>query len=205
MMNRSKSALLAALWLIAIVTAMVGVSCTGTNTNTSNTKSPTPTPDPCSTITDKEIVNNIYSELALVPELRTQLLKINIDVKTRVVTLWGWVLTNEQRTQVIDIAGRSKCVTPPVNADNFYYEGSLGSGNPIKPAPGGGCAPNYMRCGDICIPAGTGCGLEKQLTSGPAAMTKANANTAASMNTKADTNTKTNSNTGYSNPNKKAP
>jgi len=205
MMNRSKSASIAALWLIAIVTALLGLSCGGTETNSNNSNIGSPTPDPCTTITDQEIVNNIYAELAKVTELRTQLDTINVVVKARVVSLWGWVLTNDQRTQVIDIVGKSKCVTPPVNADNFYYEGSLGTGNPIKPAPGGGCVPNYMRCGDICIPAGTGCGLEKQFTSGPSAGTNPNSNVTANMNTNTNSNTKTNSNTGYSNPNKKAP
>jgi hypothetical protein len=205
MMNRSKSASLAALWLIAIVTAMVGVSCTSMSTNTSNANGGSPTPDPCTTITDKEIMDNIYADLAKDSGLRTQLKSIDVVVKARTVSLWGWVLTDPQRTQVIDIASRSKCVTPPVTADNFYVEGSIGSGNPVRPNPTGGCVPNYMRCGDICVPVGTGCGLEKTLVCGETAASPTNSNTATNMNTKTMTNANTNSNTGYSNSNTKAP
>jgi hypothetical protein len=203
MKRRSYSFSIAALWLFAVVIAIAGVSCRGTSTNTNNANGPSPTPDPCTSITDKDIVENIYSELAKVTELRTQLGTIDVVANNRAVTLWGWVLTEPQRTQVMDIAQKSPCVTS-VNGDNFYYEANLGEKNPLRPIPGGGCAPNYIRCGDICIPSGTGCGLEKNQTSSALTNT-ANSNAVSNKNSNANTNsntaTKSNtapkSNTGY--------
>lgn len=193
MMRRSNLGSVAALWLLAIVTAIVSVSCTGTNTNTKDTNTKSPTPDPCVSITEKEIVDNIYSELAKVPELRTQLGTINVVAKARAVTLWGWVDTDAERTQVIDIAKNSKCVTS-VSEDNFYVEANLGANNPLRPIPGGGCVPNYIRCGDICIPVGTGCGLEKQAASKETG-TNTNASTNSNSTSSSNSNTGANSNT----------
>ncbi|MEO7538934.1 MAG: BON domain-containing protein [Pyrinomonadaceae bacterium] len=199
MMQRSKVCSVVAIWLMAIVTALMGVSCGGgTNTNTplaNNGVTQTPTPDPCASITDTEIVNNIYSELAKVAELRTQLPTIDVTAKTRAVTLFGWVLTDAELKQVVEIAKNSKCVTS-VNADSFYVAADVPSNSPLKPAPGGGCAVNYIRCGDICIPSGTGCGLEKaQSTSSSKISTNANMSTNSTSNSRSNSNTAANSNT----------
>jgi hypothetical protein len=139
------------------------------------------------------IVDMIYGQLILDPDIFPQIKQINVTVKSGVVTLWGWVSDKARYDKVMAIVGNTTCVKKPVNADNFYDH----TGNPVQPSPG--CPPPLVRCGDICVPDQCAWTFSAATTSNSNTTANTNmtsSNTKTSINTTGNTNTKTNSNSG---------
>ena len=181
---------LAALCLTAICVGLGSFSCAApeTNTHMANTQATrSPAPGPCDSMNDPQIVDAIYGRIVRAsPELAAQIRKINVVSEKAAVTLMGWVATEDQMSQVIDIATKTACVKS-VDRSNFY--GS--EDNPTRPSPTGSCSGNTVKCGDICIPSPPGgCSL-----SAPIAPVDRNSSTPSNSNANTPANTNSNSNT----------
>ena len=200
MANKSPYPYLAALCLVAILVALGSISCAGpgsnTQTNTSATKSPAP--DPCSAVTDAQIIDVIYGRIIRKSaELAAQVRQINVTSKDRHVTLIGWVGTEDEKAQVIEIATKTECVID-VNSSNFHGQAD----NPTRPQSGT-CTGDTVKCGDICIPSPPGgCSLSA-LTAPAGATATAQSNSNANTRVNANTNTTTTVNSSNTNTAKK--
>ena len=190
MARRSPFTSLAALCLTAICVGLGSFSCAAPETNTqmANTQATrSPAPDPCSSVTDEQIVDAIYGKLVRAsPELSAQIRQIDVLSEKAAVTLIGWVGTDAQKAQVIDIATKTNCVKS-VDSSNFHGQAD----NPTRPSAGS-CSGNTVKCGDICIPSPPGgCSLTT-----PVAPVDPNSTTPSNSNANTAANTNSNSNTG---------
>ncbi len=97
----------------------------------------------CSQTTDEELVKAIREKLAAIPDFKKQMRHINVSVKTRVVTLEGWISGKGAVAQAAKIASTTKCVRRVINK--------------LKPNGGGSCGPGQKPCGDTCIDKEAAC------------------------------------------------
>lgn len=111
----------------------------------------------CETVTDEEIVKQIYSKIAANKSLSAQKEHINVASTNRVVKLTGWTDSKGDYDDLIDIVKSVKCVVM-INTQ-LFDEVPPPANSPLRPLPEGGCAPGTVSCGDICIPEGDKCGL----------------------------------------------
>lgn len=191
---------LVALCLIGLCVGLGSFSCAapGSNTQIANTQATrSPAPDPCSSMTDSQMVDAIYGKIVrAAPELAAQVRQINVVASKGAITLTGWVGTEDQKTQVIEIATKTDCVKS-VDSSNFYGLPN----NPTRPTSTGSCSGNTVKCGDICIPYPPGgCSLSAPVApvdpNGATPQANSNANTRANSNSNtavpANSNSKTN-------------
>lgn len=96
----------------------------------------------CSTVTDKDIVKEIYAKI--MTKYAYQVSKINVRSTDKVVTIEGWVTSKSAKKEIEKWAKKIKCV---IKVDN-----KLGT----VPT---GCSEGMKPCGDICIPQKETCNL----------------------------------------------
>ncbi|CAN5364744.1 hypothetical protein BH10ACI3_BH10ACI3_04200 [soil metagenome] len=161
MLERSNRSSLIAFGLLIVISGL-GFACGGAGTNnapTTNTPtvkaSSTTTPDPCTGTTDGDIEKVIYNAYANDPLLKTQKGHIDVVSKSREVKLLGWGNDQASYDQAIAIAKGTACVAA-VDPTGFR-NAPPPVGSPEYPKPSGGCATDYVRCGDFCIPKNSGC------------------------------------------------
>jgi hypothetical protein len=144
-------------------------------------------------MTDAQIVDAIYGRIVRAsPELSAQIRQINVVAAKGVITLTGWVGTEAQKAQVIELATKSECVKS-VDSSNFYGQPD----NPTRPSPAGSCSGNTVKCGDICIPSPPGgCSLSAPVAPVDSSATPSNADANTRTNTNSNSvNTASNTNT----------
>ena len=110
----------------------------------------------CETVTDEEIVKQIYDKIAANKSLAAQKERINVASINRVVKLAGWTNTKGDYEDLIDIVKSIRCV---VMINTQYFEEVPPPANSPLRQSDGGCGPGFKPCGDICIPEGDKCGL----------------------------------------------
>lgn len=109
----------------------------------------------CDTVTDAQIVAEVYSRIKADKGLASQVGHINVVSINRAVKLQGWADTLRDYEKVVDIVHETRCVRL-VNVNLF---------EPQPPPPGGlmrggaSCSTGLKRCGDICIPDGDVCSI----------------------------------------------
>lgn len=110
----------------------------------------------CETVTDEEIVKEIYSKISTNKSLAPQKEHINVSSTNRVVKLVGWTDAKSDYDSLMKIVSSIKCVVM-INTQ-LFEEVPPPANSPLRPSDGN-CAPGMKLCGDICIPDGDKCGL----------------------------------------------
>lgn len=131
----------------------------------------TPANGQCQQVTDQQIIDNIYAKFEANSKLKPQLSHLNVTVVREPVsgTMQSWKITGYVESQgdydkVIDLMydvfyelGGVKCLGNILFNQNSFY---LQADYPENLKAGGGCGPNTVACGDICIPAGESCNIK---------------------------------------------
>lgn len=109
----------------------------------------------CETMTDTQIVAEVYSRIKADSKLAPQVPHINVVSINAAVKLQGWVNNQKDFDKVVDIVVAVRCVrvinvnlfepNPPENLDRT-----------------GGCTSGTKACGDICIPVGDVCAIASE-------------------------------------------
>ena len=108
----------------------------------------------CETVTDAQIVADIYAKIKADKILAPQIKHINVVSVSKVVKFVGWADSLKDHDKVRGFAN-TECVRM-VNINDFAEmappaDSSLRSSN--------GCTSGTKPCGDICIPDGDSCNL----------------------------------------------
>jgi hypothetical protein len=102
----------------------------------------------CGNVTDAEIIATIKDKIKndRLHRFDSQLKHINVDSRSKVVTLDGFVIGRAQVRAVGNFASTTRCVRRVVNRlkDRFIV----------------GCGAGTKLCGDICIPRTAACTIE---------------------------------------------
>ncbi len=180
-MNRSVSMPIALLCALTFFTVFAFFGCGGDRPQGNGivAAGPTPTPVDCSkSPTSDEMENAVYGMLkANGYEEQFWRFTIAADPQNKMVTIIGW---SPDRGQIIGGAqsAMTKCTGGNgKGVDDTHFKSSqadFDSSGPIS-RPGGspyppmrvGCPPNYLACGDICIPAGDPCKVLAGVGAGP--------------------------------------
>ena len=108
--------------------------------------------------TPEQIVESVYEAMANNKDLADQVSHINIqytnyDEKVGAIKIQGWVNTEKDYNEVLEIASETSCVNR-VNPNEFTFPAP----SQLKQA----CDPPATKaCGDICIPSNDTCNIGK--------------------------------------------
>ena len=122
---------------------------------TVNTMSRPVSAQACDTVTDAQIVADIYARIKADNNLKPQISHINVVSINRAVKLQGWADSKKDFDKVVGFAMTTNCVTL-VNV-NLFEEAPPSPNSPLRSASG--CASGTKPCGDVCIPSGDICGI----------------------------------------------
>lgn len=107
----------------------------------------------CDTVTDQQMVKDIYARIIANKSLEPQISHINVTVLYKVVKLQGWTNTQKDFDKVVDIASTTNCAR--IINKNLLLPTPPPDGDAVRSS--GGCASGTRPCGDICIPEGDSC------------------------------------------------
>lgn len=146
-MKNSKRYIFTALTILAVSTVLLVTNC-GLNPTTA------PQVTYCSSIGNDEVVNKIYSQLALDTDLRKQLMHIAVTSKDKgsgkEATIVGWVKAKAYSDQVGVVVGKDVCQGLTVTNQLVYPESAYTN----KPSPGA-CGSGLEPCDGLCVAPGT--------------------------------------------------
>jgi hypothetical protein len=105
----------------------------------------------CDSVTDQQIVTEIYSRINADKGLASQVSHINVISIYKVVKLQGWVTSQRDFDKVVEIASSTDCVRM---INSIWFRPAAPDKERI-----GGCSSGMKACGDICIPEGDACNI----------------------------------------------
>lgn len=109
----------------------------------------------CDTVTDEQLVADIYAKIKADKGLASQISHINVAAINRAVKLQGWANSKNDYDKVVQIVTDTNCVRV-INV-NLFEEAPPPTGSSLRST--GGCAPGTKPCGDVCIPEGDSCNI----------------------------------------------
>ncbi|REJ79307.1 MAG: hypothetical protein DWQ47_00775 [Acidobacteria bacterium] len=124
----------------------------------------------CSSITDEQIIDGVYSEFEKNNDLSSQISRLNFTIvkepTSGQVQAWkiqGWVNDQNEIDDVMDIIrdvydsvnGKNCFPNLKFNQNQLYTASEVPSGFKAE----GGCTGDTKPCGDICIPVGETCSI----------------------------------------------
>lgn len=107
----------------------------------------------CDTVTDQQMVKDIYARVNANRSLATQISHFNVTVLYQVVKLQGWTDTQKDFDKLVEIASATACAR--IINKNLLLPTPPAQGDALRSS--GGCASGTKACGDICIPEGDAC------------------------------------------------
>lgn len=111
----------------------------------------------CESVTDAQLVEEIYTKFKAHGDLAKQLSHINVISINRVIKLQGWTDSKGDYKDAFNIVASTKCVVM-INVQ-LFRDSPPAEGDSLKPGAGG-CHTGTKPCGDICIPEGDTCNIE---------------------------------------------
>lgn len=117
----------------------------------------------CETVTDEQLVQEVYTRLKAEKSIAPQLSHINVISVNRVVKLQGWTDDKSDHQLVLRIVAGIKCVVM-INTQ-LFEEAPPAESSPLRP-DGGSCGPGTKPCGDVCIPEADSCNISPGQTKG---------------------------------------
>jgi len=109
----------------------------------------------CDSVTDAQMVSDIYGRIKADKVLAPQVSHINVTVTNGVIKLQGWADTKKDFDKVISFASNETCARM-IN-QNSFYDAPPAEGDSLRAS--GGCTSGTKACGDVCIPSGDTCNI----------------------------------------------
>lgn len=110
----------------------------------------------CESVTDAQLVEEIYAKFKAHGDLAGQLSHINVISINRVIKLQGWTDSKGDYKDAFNIVVSTKCVVM-INVQ-LFRDSPPAEGDSLK-SGAGGCQAGTKPCGDICIPEGDTCNI----------------------------------------------
>lgn len=114
----------------------------------------------CESVTDAQLVEEIYTKFKAHGDLAKQLSHINVISINRVIKLQGWTDSKGDYKDAFNIVASTKCVVM-INVQ-LFRDSPPAEGDSLKPGAAG-CHTGTKPCGDICIPEGDTCNIEGRM------------------------------------------